>query len=284
MTAEVAGKLLQLHLQATAYLACLAWLAWVWQRHRGTDAFYLITVWGAGILVADWFVARVGLPVGLGVLSASLVVSAGNANWGSRVRDWRRSQRPSADALVTVIVLAALSLVVFDWVTQHTPVSFPIDSRLPSNLALGAAAIVWTITVYFSRSAYGDVLRLGLGNSWALEAWLRPLPKAPWVLRLSQVAAWVVVVGVPLSTTGVASSTLLRDTATALLMARVVASRSPLVILALAATIAALRIAVGYLIVSPAGPPLVEAVVFVGMLVWLRAQTHRSVWAARYVD
>jgi hypothetical protein len=43
-------------------------------------------------------------------------------------------------------------------------------------------------------------------------------------------------------------------------------------------TLSALRATVGFAVLNNAGPPLVEAMVFVSLLLWLRYRSSRTSW------
>jgi hypothetical protein len=85
-----------------------------------------------------------------------------------------------------------------------------------------------------------------------------------------------------MTSTGVLSSTLLKDVAIGILLARLGGVRGLTILGAAAATLGFLRIAVSFALVNAAGPPLAEAAVFLVLFFWLRQRGHRTFWGEGY--
>lgn len=269
------GVLLGIAALSTAYVSALAWLAWVWYRRTGRDGFENVVSFVAGIAVVHWLSAGRGASAALSVLSgtvAASLVSAVLLRWAERTEPADRT------GLVGPIVVASIALLLLDALTSHTPVALLlIGAAYPWLLLSVAVVLILTIGLVLG-SRYGAVLRLGQVNRWAVSAWCRPQPKPTIVFQLSLTLAWGLVIAIPLITTGVLTSTILRDTTLALLLARVAGPGRQLAILGTAATLASLRTATGFVFVGTAGPPLVEATIFVAILLWLRVRSFRTPW------
>ena len=92
-----------------------------------------------------------------------------------------------------------------------------------------------------NKSRAGIMLRMGRNNRWAMEYWCSPLPDGRIVLAATRAAAWIVVLTVPMASTGLLSSTILKDVAIAILVAQIVSTRGVIVLLAVCTTLALLR-------------------------------------------
>jgi hypothetical protein len=187
-------------------------------------------------------------------------------------------KRQSDELLIQVIVTASIALIAFDWATTHTPVSLPFRGVNFQYLALFFSLAAWILIWFFSLSRAGTMLRLGIRNRWAMEYWAQPLPKSPILQKAIVFLCWIPVLTVPVLSTGILSSTILKDVAIAIMIARVVSSRRAQVVLAICVMLGLLRTAAGYTFAGSAGPPIVEAAIFVCLLIWLRYRTSRTAW------
>jgi hypothetical protein len=262
--------------QSSAYLASLAWLAWRGERLRGEDAFHLVVAYAFGVWVLSTLVNHTGLHQLPAIIVAGAAAYLIDSVWLKPSR-----HKKSMSAVVQVIIAASLALIVFDWITSHTPVALPINSVQSRNVALVCAAASWMWIAIDSRNRSNVMLRLGLKNQWAMEYWSRPLPAPSKAQKLIALSCWVAVLTIPMATTGLLSATILRDVAIAILVARVASTRGPVIVIAACTTLAMLRVGVGYAFVSNLGPPLVEGVVFVCLLLWLQYRSSRSAWGER---
>jgi len=275
---EILFQAAKIIIQTCAYLASLAWLAWRGERSRGSDAFHLVVAYAAGIWLLSLFIEKFALNEILAMVIASVVAYVIDRQWIKRPGD-----TGSNESLVQVIVVASLALIAFDWATSNTPVSLPIRSIGVSNAALLGALVAWTGILFASRSRASWIIRLGIRNRWAMEYWGRPLPTPSIGLSAIGVLCWVTVLTIPMATTGLLSATILKDVSIAILIARVASSRGPKIIFAACITLAILRTGVGFFVLSNAGPPLVEATIFLCLLLWLRYRSSRTVWESANV-
>ena len=272
MTLDVFLQLAKIVAQNSAYLACLSWLAWRDERSRGEDAFHLVVIYALAAWLLSVSVARSSVNQLLLVISISILAFVLDVKWPNSSPRMARSK-----SLVQIIVLASIALIAFDWVTSHTPISFLVSSG--SRLfALLCAFFAWALILTAGKTRAGMMLRLGVRNQWALEYWGRPLPTNFYHIRIASLLCWVPVLTLPLVTTGLLSNTILKDVAIAILIARIAATRGALIVLAASVTLSALRAGVGFAFLSNAGPPLVEIMVFVSLLLWLRYRGSRTAW------
>ncbi len=272
MSPELPIQIASIVAQNSAYLACLSWLAWRYERSRGADAFHLVVVYALGAWLLSAFTDKLLPGPLLHVGAVSMLAYLLDIWWGEA-----QPRAGEGKSLVQVIVFASIALIAFDWVTSHTPISLPGggDSR---HLALLCALVAWVLVLAANKTRAGMMLRLGTSNRWAVEYWDRPLPAASYPIRVARLLCWVPVLTLPLVTTGLLSSTILKDVAIAILIARVAAARGPLIVLAASFTLSILRAAVGFAFLSNAGPPLVEIMVFISMMLWLRYRGSRTEW------
>lgn len=273
MSIGISLQLASVAFQNVAYFACLSWLAWSVERRQGVDAFQLVVAYAVGIWLVALSVEQFNLHVPAAVLMASAVAYAINDLWLNLFK-----HANSNYSLVQAIVLASVALIAFDWATSYTPVSLPVRSAGALDFGLLCAFVAWAWVLLNIRSPLGMMLRLGTKNRWAAEYWGIPLAGSSMSLRACGLLCWVAVLTIPMATTGLLSSTILKDVALGILIARVASTRGPIILLAGCATLALLRTAVGFAFVSSAGPPMVEATVFLCLLVWLRYRGSRTPW------
>lgn len=248
------------------YMSALALVAWHTERLTGRDAFALVPAlavgFGVSVALSSTFPAS-NLVALLGPLAAAICF---------RLCD--RIFEAFAPSLLEVLVLVVGVLAIFDWATQHTPLTLDSVTTPASALIYVFAGLPW-LHQFIERNRRGALItRLGTGGAWAATYWGGGLGRArtaPVIVLLALVPA----VLLPLTTTGVLSVTILKDAALAMLFARVCGSRQPVMLLALAATAACLRLGVGFAVASNFGPPVTEAGLYLAGLVWLRSQAFR---------
>lgn len=278
MTTGIYLPLAELVLQNSIYLSCLSWLAWRAERSSGRDAFHLVMAYALSALVLSFLVNQ-------GMLSC-LFAAAIACVLSNLIENWMATRYNAADekeSLVVMIVIASLALIAFDWITAHTPISFPIGTVDYRRISWFCAAGAWTLIGVKSKSPAGLMERLGSKNWWAIEFWGRPLPKQPMYVLIISFLCWLPVILVPISTTGLLSSTILKDVTIAITIARVASIRGEAVVLLACVTLAILRAAAGFFFLSNIGPPVVEAAVFLCLLVWLRYRGSRTAWEGTVV-
>jgi len=276
VNSELLLLLFKIIVQNSAYLACLSWLAWRSERRRGVDAFHLVIAYALGVWLVALFVDRLMLHPALAVLIAGITAFFVDSYWPNT--SWKADDNM---ALVQVIVAASIALIAFDWATAHTPISLPVASNDTRNVFFICSVITWVL-IFALKTRANIMLRLGTRNRWAMEYWGRPVPRN--LVHITALAAlcWLPVLAIPLTTTGLLSSTVLKDVAIAILIARVSGSRGPLIILALSFTLSTLRVGVAFALPNNVGPPMVEAMVFVSLLFWLRRRQSRTAWQEEY--
>jgi len=268
-------ELLFLVLQSTVHLSAISYVAWHWQRVYGMDAFHLTVSLSGAVLVVNAFGGSDSLSAWVSVCSATVVGYTLTQWTGHAASSLRRSQ------LLVLIVLAVSGLTVLDWLTENSPTTIlhSVPEIRMCGVVLGVASLA--TAVWFSRGASGTALRLGRGGSWALEYWAGGVSPEPRWFPAVIVAAFGASIMIPLTTTGVMSSTVFRDTTVAILMARVASTRGATRVLLIAFTVALLRAGAGYAFVTSWSGAVVEAAVVVALAVWLRARTSRSAWEVK---
>lgn len=266
------GSLPVLLLEYVAYMGALSLLAWRWERRSGRDAFGLVAAVAVGVLVVSGLGEGLGLPQTWALLAGAASASAVFVLVEAATDRFRLS-------LLEVLFVATAALLAFDGITQHAPVALGSRARQLVPMAGAIAAAVWAWELFAGLQVSRLTRRIGRDGRWALSYWRvgwQSDNAFPWPILL----LFVPVVGLPLATTGVLSTTLLKDVALAILVARVTGSRSPAFLLLAAATLGAARLGVGYLVAGSAGPPLVETAAFIAALFWLRRKGFRAVFGA----
>lgn len=279
MTADTLAALLRITFLNAAYVTALTWLSWTWYRRTGRDGFENVAAFATGMMIVHWLGTVMGAGAVLTIAAGAVVAFAA----GSGMILWAENQEVSRTAgLVGPIVLASVSLLVLDAVTSHTPVALMLLGGTYHWWLAGIAVLLVLGIASVLKSRYGAVLRLGHSNRWAVPAWCRPVPRPSLWFPGSLLLSWIMVLTVPVVTTGVLASTILRDVTLGLLLARVAGAGRILAIMGVAVTLAALRSAAGYAFVGTAGPPIVEATIFVAILLWIRARSARTPWASAH--
>jgi len=273
--------ILLLWAEGALHLGALTWIAWVTLRHTGQDPFevvgaYCMGVWVLLQVVAIGLVDSVAALLAASAAIATQIVLARVAEItaGRRTRSIGQDQR-----LLMAIVAAALSLGLFSWSTEHAPVFLPpFSARARWALPLVAGTIAVALAAAAFRRSSRVTLILGHRNKWAAEAWMaRPWTLGSWT-RLSCLFAWLIVVVVPVGSTGIVASSILEDSALALLIARVTGSRGPKVLLAIVLSIALARTVAGYFAFRYATPDTVDVVSVCVLAILLKSRTTRAPW------
>ena len=262
-------------LQSTVQMSAISYVAWHWQRVHGMDAFHLTVSLSGAILVVSAVGSGDSVTAWVSVCAAT-VVGYTLTHWtGQVVLCLRGSQ------LLVLIVLAISSLTVLDWLTENSPTAVLCSAPAirMCGVVLGVSSLA--TAVWFSRGAFGTALRLGRGGSWALEYWAGGVPTEPRWSPAVMVAAFGASIMIPLTTTGVLSSTVFRDTTVAILVARVASTRGANRVLLIALTVSLLRAGAGYAFVTSWSGAVVESGVVVALAVWLRVRTSRSAWEVK---
>lgn len=260
--------------QYVAYMGVLSLLAWRWERRTGRDAFGLVIslataiavvdAWAAGGQISTWFALGAGAAVG-----ALVFVAVEEAT--ERLRF----------SLLEVLFLATSSLLVFDGLTEHAPIALGAARRGIVPFLVAAAGLIWIWEMASGGESAKLTVRIGREGGWAAHFWRNGLDRGR-TLPVMILASFLPCIGLPLATTGILSSSILKDVAVAILLARVTGSRPPGFLLAASATLGVIRLLAGYFVAGSAGPPLVEGAAFVAGLVWLRQKGFRAVLDRRY--
>jgi hypothetical protein len=258
-------------LEYVGYMGALALLAWRWERRSGRDAFGLVAAVAGAVLLVLVLSETPGVPL-WAALTAGATMAAGFFATVERATDRFNL------SLLEVLFLATAALLAFDGITEHAPVALGVAVRgLVPWLAL-VTGLVWAWELWGGLQVSRLTRRIGRDGSWALAYWRmgwRSDRSFPW----PALPLFLPIVGLPLATTGMLSTTLLKDVALAILLARVTGSRPPVLLLLMAATLGTARLGVGYLVAGSAGPPLVEAAAFIAALLWLRQKGFRAVFS-----
>jgi hypothetical protein len=279
MTAETLSALLRIALLNAAYVTALTWLSWTWYRRTGRDGFENVAAFAVGMMMVHWMAGATGAGAAVTVaaaVAAAFAASSGMLLWAQDEAASRRS------GLVGPIVFASVALLTLDAVTSHTPVALMLRGPVYPLVLAGVTLLLVVCIVAVLASRYGAVLRLGHGNRWAVPAWCRPEPRPNAWYPASLLVSWALVLTVPLVTTGVLASTILRDVTLGLLLARIAGAGRMVTIMGVSVTLAGLRSAAGYAFVGTAGPPLVEATIFIAILLWISARSARTPWVSAH--
>lgn len=264
--------LVKIALQSAAYLVALSWLAWSFERTRGYDAFHLVVAFVSGVLVSTFAYER-GLGAMVCVLLGSAVAFAVDRGLGRLA-----SGLLGHGGTVVMIATASLSLLMFDWMTAYTPLTMATEGAELLTLATIAWCVGAAVVVAQGRTRLGRNLRLGLHNQWAPAYWGGSAGYHTAALALISAVAWLSVLTYPLATTGLLSSTLLKDVTLGILIARIVGSGHVLRLLGVCTTLATLRVGAAYLVTTPLALPIVDGAVFVALFLWLRYRSDRTAW------
>jgi hypothetical protein len=261
-------------IEYAAYMGGLGLLAWHWERRTGRDAFGLVMSLAAAIVVAN-------AVAGSARVSAWLALATGAAIGALLFVAVEEVTERLGFSLLEVLFLATSSLLLFDGLTEHSPVALGAAGRGVVPALVGVAALVWIWEAFSGGESARLTLRIGREGGWAVRFWRSGLERKRG-LPVMILGSFFPCIGLPLATTGVLSSSILKDVAVAILLARVTGSRPPGFLLAASATLGALRLLAGYVVAGSAGPPLVEGAAFVAGLVWLRHKGFRAVLDRRY--
>jgi hypothetical protein len=246
----------------SVYMSSLGLIAWQTERATGRDAFALVPALAIGLVAAVLFPVPAWLGIAV-VGPCCAVLSLLGLEW--LFRAWSLT-------LLEILVLAVAVLAAFDVVTHYAPLASGNGVRPVVFIAMAGAAIPWLQLLADRNSLRALATRLGVAGIWALRYWGQGEQKRTSRLVLLLFLPAVVI---PLTTTGVLSGTILKDSVLAMLFARVCSGRPPVVLLAVAVSAAVLRLGVGYFVATNLGPPAVEAGLYLGGLVWLRMQGFR---------
>lgn len=253
-----------------AYMGSMALVAWLWERRSGRDAFGLVTAVSGGVLtvwaldegtdITSWTKLLVGSAVASGLFVCIEVAT-------DRFRL----------SLLEVLFIATVSLLLFDGVTQHSPVALDSNERHMTIELVGVAGFVWMWELLAGGSVSKLTTRIGRDGRWVIPYWRTGLTTGKSV-HFYAIFLFLPIIGLPLTSTGILGSTILKDVALAILLARVTSSRPPAFLLVITGMLGAIRLLFGYFVVGSAGPPLVEATAIVVGLLWLRQKGFRAVF------
>jgi len=254
------------------YHASLALLAWATERQTGSDAFHMVASFTAGVLFSVATYQYLTLPLLPALIVGGAVASAIDSTAAAFLVQSRRS------ALFEMLIVATVSLTLFDWVTASSPVSLPLSDRVVANVLLlaGAAAclLVWMQIRHFPNRG----LSLGKGNLWAIDYWLPSVSYRRSVPHIVRILAWTSAIGIATTVTGVLSFSVLKDVTMAVLIGRLASTRGLPPLLGAAATLAVLKPLAGFVIEGNAGPPVIEGMLFVVAVFWVRQRGARTPW------
>jgi hypothetical protein len=96
---EIYLQLIRVIIQNSAYLACLAWLAWSEERRQGSDAFHLVVAYAGGVWLLSILVDRMALHQLPAIFMTCVVAYAIGYLWPKLFRQtnqndsWKRSTR-----------------------------------------------------------------------------------------------------------------------------------------------------------------------------------------------
>jgi len=266
------AALVALVIGKAALLAALGWLAWAHERDSGWDAFHLVPVVAAGTLIVSMLDAT-PLHAGVRIATPFIVAAACMAIGGLLTK----IRTVSTDALLLMILVATVSLIVFDAVSAYTPqtaASMPSATILVLSVAtLAMLALTW------ASNKKTRLLALGEANRWAMRYWRGEPGRAPFFgIAAATYLCWVVTLAVPLQSTGVLSSTIFKNVVFGVLVARVASVRGVPVLLATSATLALLVTITGFTFTNRYTPMVVEAATLVALFLWARQRTERTQW------
>lgn len=264
--------LFAIYLPTALQIISFSLLAWMLTKRRGGVPFELAGCSAIGTLVA------VTIPVPndaqnilrfcAGALSALAAVELFH-----RVRS---SLKLSGD--VFGIIFSLCILVLFDFVTEASPISLNYPGIVLLHGSVCVFLFLAAVSLYMVSGTYGARLRLGERYNWASDAWLRRVSKRRVAVIAFSFCAWALVLSIPLSTTGVASQTIFRDTTFAVLIAKTVALWHPAWILPLAVVIVAAKTYTTYVLAGPFGTVTGDlvAISLLCLLVGLRASVRTT--------
>lgn len=274
MTGGAIAGLLAVSIEYAAQLFCLSLAAWRLERLSGRDAFSLVASLSAGVLLLFFvapttFLSAVGSLLAGGLVATALLIGAEAATERLRL------------SLMEILVSAIVALLVFDWATEHAPVTFGTAGHLLAwpLVALSATAGLWQL--YSRRGPDALAQRVGSNGAWASRFWRGPISLRGLETGMTLMLL-IPSLGLPVTTTGILSATILKQVALAVLVARITNTRSLPTMVSICCALAIARTAAGYSIAGSAGPPLVEATAFMTGVLWLRRSAFRAALDRRY--
>jgi hypothetical protein len=269
---------LWLCLQSAAYYSAICWLCWWFWRTTGVDYLLLPALW-----LAATYVAHASATTDIGLLAVLFAVSATlAASMHFLVR--RRLTQTESISLIPALVVTLLGLMIFEVATGHAPlyVTTAFDSRqkVLAVAAIALAAALWCVM------ATGEMTRLRMGvengrfdKYWSLAKTSNFLP-----ILGSLVVAWLIVVGAPLTTTGVLSGALFRDALFGILAARFVASRSGSVVLLVGSALGVIRTSAGVAVEASAAIAIMDAALLATLFLFVGRKLRQETWKIEFVD
>lgn len=269
-----ADQLLGLLIEYLAYMGSMGILAWRWERHTGRDAFGLVSAMAVSILVVQGLTEHFGVNVWISL-------SIGGACGAAIFCLVEFATDRFNFSLLEVLFIAMASIIVFDGLTEHSPVALGSLARSMPPYLVSIAVSVWLLEFFANSRMRRLTARVGRDGQWIRRYWRGGMQFASG-LPVGVLLLFIPVVGIPLATTGLLSSTILKDSALAILLARVTGSRSSHFLVAMTASLGALRLLFGYFVLGGAGPPLVEGAAIIIALLWLRKRGFRGVMDRSY--
>lgn len=249
-------------------MSAFALIAWFCIKKRGGFPFELAGCFALGAIVVSKTAAvhlvHILIPWLLGGVSAlSLEILSGQV-----------STRIGLNRDVFGMIFALAALVVFDFLTDSSPISvlYPGTSLFITGTLL--SGIVMGFVYHIVSGTRGARLRLGTVYKWASDAWLRGSSDATTAIKTTALLAWTVVLAVPMSTTGVATQTIFRDTTLAILIAKAVTLHHALWLPVIALFVAAARTATAYALAGPFGSVAADlsVIVLLSTIIGIRAK------------
>jgi hypothetical protein len=257
-----------------AYLTALSWLAWFWLRRRGEDFFLVAIFWTVGILLVE----IVGVSWAT-VLFASLFITLGTCYccWP------HKSANPThSKSILEILVPSLLALVVLAQASSHQTIFWQAP-QLSKLTALFAAHFLILLALTTSRSRSSLVLRAGAHSSHLLEGWGVHVGVTSVQLTCVFCAALCIMI-LPTVTIGVLSASMLRDLLFAALLARLVAGRSPVLLVSTSYMFGAARSTLAFALGNTAGIFMVDACILATLLIAAGEQFRRSSWQERDIS
>jgi hypothetical protein len=265
-------SLLILVLSKAALLSALGWLAWAHERDAGWDAFHLVPLVAAATLVVgrlDSVPMHDALRALIPFVVAAVCMTVNVA--------FSRMRSANDDTLLVTILVATVSLVIFDAMSAYTPQT--ASSLPPAGIIAVGAAVLLAISVTWLLNRETRLLALGEANRWAVRYWRGESGRARFTgIAVATYLSWVAAIAIPLQTTGALSATVFKNVVFGVLLARVASIRGVPAVLATALTLALVVTATGFFIANRYTPMVIEFATLATLFTWAQRRSERSLW------
>ena len=231
MFAEYYSLLIIFILIKTIYFSSISFLSWLIERKTGNDAFDLISLYIAGIIIIYYlhFITNIYLSIFFTI--ASIIISA-----LLYYLLFSNKYLSNQSSIIYSILIASIFLAVFEVFTHNSQfsINFLDNNNLKHNLFFGLALVQILLIHYFRKSRLGLFFRAGLNNQNILTLWNKHDNRSRIIIFFIISTSVFVMISAQIRTPGVTSIDIVKDILVGLIIARLVRSRTPYLIILIA--------------------------------------------------